>query len=129
MPDGSMVYSDKPVPGGRLVGEVTVPPPPDPVAVEAARKREADRAAEANRIVGDRLRRQTDDQKRMESATARLESARRQLEAGRAPKPGERIGTASGGTRFTDEYLARQRVNEQAVKDAEGELKKAQGAQ
>lgn len=127
MPDGSTVYSDKPVPGGRLVGEVAVPPPLDPAVVEAARKREAERAAEANRVIGERLKGRAEDQKRVGEANAELERARRRLEAGREPKPGERIGTAGGGSRYTDEYLARQRVNEQAVKDAEAALKKAQG--
>ena len=127
MPDGSTVYSDKPVPGGKLVGEVAVPPLLDRAAVEATRKREAERATQADKLVGERLKGQAQDRKRIEEATARLEQARRQLEAGRAPKPGERIGTAGGGSRFTDEYVARQRLNEQAVKQAEEELQKARG--
>ena len=127
MPDGSTVYSDKPVPGGKLMGEVAVPPPLDRAAVEAARKREAERATQADKMVEERLKGRTEERNRIEEATAKLEQARRQLDAGRAPKPGERIGTAGGGSRFTDEYVARQRLNEQAVKQAEEALQKARG--
>ena len=90
-------------------------------------KREAERTKQADKLVGERLKEQAGDRNRIDEATAKLEQARRQLEAGRAPKPGERIGTAGGGSRFTDEYVARQRLNEQAVKQAEDELQKARG--
>lgn len=124
-PEGKIIYSDKPVPDAKLVGEVAVPPPPDPAAVEAARAREAARGAEANRVAEKLLQEQAAQRKRIEDASAKLEQARRQLEEGKSPRPGERIGTVGGGSRFTDEYLARQQSNEAAVRRAEDELGKA----
>jgi len=126
-PGGKVIYSDKPVPDARLVGEVPVPPPPDPAAIEAARQREIVRGAEANRLAKERQKAQEAERNRVDDATARLERARQQLNEGRTPKPGERIGTAGGGSRFTDEYLSRQQSNEDAVERAEEELNKARG--
>ncbi len=126
-PDGKIIYSDKPIPDAKLIGEVLSPPPPDPAAVEAARAREVARGAEANRVAEERLKAQEAERKRIDEATANVERARRMLDEGRAPKPGERIGTAGGGTRFTEDYLERQRANEEAVKRAEEELNKARG--
>jgi hypothetical protein len=126
-PDGNIVYSDKPVPGAKLVGEVQAPPPPDRAALEAARQREAAKSAEANRLTEKRLQEQVKERQTAEEAGAKLKRAQDALEQGRVPKPGERIGTAGGGTRFTDEYLARQRENEDAAKRAAEELNKAQG--
>ena len=126
-PDGKTIYSDKPVPDAKLVGEVAAPPTPDPAAIEAARQREIVRGAEANRLAEKRLKELAEERKRVDEATAKLERAREILNEGRVPKPGERIGTAGGGSRFTDEYLARQQSNEDAVKRAEEELQKAQG--
>lgn len=126
-PDGKTIYSDKPVPGAKLVGEIAAPPLPDPAAVEAARQREIARGAKADRVVVDRLKAQSDARRRIEEATANLERAREALERGRTPLPGERIGTAGGGSRFTEDYLARQSANEEAVKSAEEQLQKARG--
>jgi hypothetical protein len=126
-PDGKVIYSDKPIPDAKLVGEVPAPPPPDPAGSGGSRQREIVRGAEANRLAEKRLKELAEERQRVDEATAKLERAREILNEGRVPKPGERIGTAGGGSRFTDEYLARQQSNEDAVKRAEEELKKAQG--
>ena len=125
-PDGKTIYSDTPVPGAKLVGEVA-PPPPRSAPDAAALQREKERADQANRAISERLSAQETERKRIEDASAKLEQAKRTLEQGRTPKAGERIGTAGGGSRFTEEYLARQRANEDAVKRAEDELRKARG--
>jgi len=124
-PDGKTIYSDTPVPGARLAGEVKAPPPPDPAALEAARQREMVTGADAKRLDEERLKAQVIERQRLEETSARLKRAQDELELGRTPKPGDRIGTASGGSRFSEEYLARQRTNEDAVKRAEEELNKA----
>lgn len=124
-PDGKTIYSDTPVPGAKVVGEVIAPPPPDPAVIEAARQRESAAGAGANRQADKLLKEREMERLRSEDASAKLKIARDALELGRTPKPGDRIGTASGGSRFSEEYLARQRTNEDAVKRAEEDLNKA----
>ncbi|MGN2393691.1 hypothetical protein, partial [Pelomicrobium sp. G1] len=58
-------------------------------------------------------------------AEAALEEARPAREAGRAPLPGEYLGTAGGGMRPTEVYQARQRALEEAVSAAEAQLARA----
>lgn len=127
-PDGKIVYSDRPVPGARLVDEIVPPPPPDPKAVEAARAAARKEGERADKAVGQRLDKQAAAQSDAESAAAALEQAKKRLEAGREPLPGERLGTAGGQSRLTDEYFARQRANEAAVAEAQARLDKARGA-
>ena len=121
-PDGKTVYSDHPIPGARLVGEVAPPPPVDPSAAAAARTRaqqasEAADAAAAKRAEGGGTQQQQD-------AADTLAKAKERLEKGKEPLPGERTGTAGGGSRLNEQYWARQRANEQSVKDAEAALQK-----
>lgn len=121
-PDGKTVYSDRPVPGARLVDEIAPAAPVDPRAAAAAQsraKQDAERAqdAAAKRAEGRQSAQQQED------AAAALARAKANLEQGKEPLPGERTGTAGGGSRLNDAYWARQRANEQAVKDAEARLK------
>ena len=64
----------------------------------------------------------------MEAATQALAQARTQLETGKEPLPGERTGTAGGGSRLNDSYWARQASNEQAVARAQSRLDAAVAA-
>jgi len=121
-PDGKTVYSDRPIPGARLVDEIAPAAPVDPRAAAAAQsraKQDAERAqdAAAKRAEGRQSAQQQED------AAAALARAKANLEQGKEPLPGERTGTAGGGSRLNDAYWARQRANEQAVKDAEARLK------
>jgi hypothetical protein len=61
----------------------------------------------------------------VQQAEADLETARQQLQAGREPQPGERIGTARGGTRLGPAYEQRIAGLEDAVLAAEQRLAKA----
>jgi hypothetical protein len=126
-PDGKTIYSDTPVPGAKLVGEVAPPPPAPPSPDRAARQQQKDGEAKGNRAVSGQLSAPEAQRKRVEEASAKLEQAKGALEEGRAPRAGERIGTAGGASRLTENYFARQRANEQAVKRAEDELRKARG--
>ncbi len=54
-----------------------------------------------------------------------LAEARRRLEAGREPLPGERLGTATGGSRLTPEYESRIAGLERDVAAAEERVKRA----
>jgi hypothetical protein len=122
-PDGRTIFSDQPVPGAKLQGTVT-PPVQSPGAgpVEGRKPPAPDPAAD-NRA--QRLRAATEE---VEAATQALAQARARLETGKEPLPGERTGTAGGGSRLNDEYWARQAANEQAVARAQSRLDAAVAA-
>ena len=121
-PDGKTVYSDRPIPGARLVDEIAPPPPVDPKAAAAAQARARENAERSRASAATREESAKSDEKQ-EDAAAALARAKENLEKGKEPLPGERIGTAGGKSRLTDKYWARQRANEQAVKNAEARLK------
>lgn len=121
-PDGKTVYSDRPIPGARLVDEIAPPPPVDPKAAAAAQARAKENAEKANASAAKRAESAASTQQQDDAAAA-LARAKANLERGKEPLPGERTGTASGGSRLNDAYWARQRVNEKAVQDAEARLR------
>lgn len=125
-PDGRVVYSDTPVPGAKLVEELAPPPPAS--APPPAPSREGKAAAPGDRPGVDRAARLREANAELQSATQALERARAQLEAGIEPLPGERTGTASGGSRLNEAYQARQEVNQRTVAEAEERLKRAVAA-
>jgi len=59
------------------------------------------------------------------AAESALAVAKRRLELGREPLPGERRGLAGGGSRLTEEYEQRVAGLEREVSDAEARLQKA----
>lgn len=114
MPDGSIVYGDKPAPGAKEVKEVTLPPPniskpPPPPKKSAPAATPGQPAADSP----------VDPVK---SAELDLQKAKAALEAGREPLPGERIGTAGGGSRLTDAYFERIKSLENAITGAQKKL-------
>jgi len=126
-PDGKIVYSDRPVPGASLVEELAPPPPPDPKAAAATRAATERQGEAAGAAAAKREERASAGSAEQEAAVA-LERAKQQLDRGREPLPGERLGTAGGSSRLTEEYFARQRANEAAVAEAQARLNKARGA-
>ncbi len=124
-PDGKTVYSDHPIPGARLVGEIAPPPPVDPSAAAAAKAR-AKQEAEAANAAAARRSGASQGAQQQQSAAEELARAKERLENGKEPLPGERTGTAGGGSRLNEQYWARQRANEKAVKDAEARLRNQQ---
>lgn len=120
-PDGKIIYSDKPVPGAREVGEVAPPPKVDPEGrskTEQAAQTDAQRAAEAEK----RAQEVSAREDQIQTAEKQLENARNALANGKEPLPGERIGTAGGASRLTDAYYERQKANERAVEQAQEQL-------
>ncbi len=128
MPNGQVVYSDKPVPGGRLVDEIAPPPPADPAAAQqrqdnvqdrrdALRERLADRESQFQRASAD-----------LNEARTRLAAAERQLTDGKEPLPGERTGNVGGGSRLNEAYWQRQSANEAAVAQARADVRQAEAA-
>ena len=108
MPDGKVVYSEKPVPGAKRVD--TIEPPPAKTGVTAVSPGERARAAQAAATAG--APQQSTALAHAREALKKAEAAR---EAGKEPLPGERLGTAGGGSRLTDAYFARQKSLEGAV--------------
>jgi hypothetical protein len=121
LPDGRVVYSEKPAAGAVKVEEMKVDTGKKGIVPATPRDIEAARQAGAAQQRGDAatatLRAQEDKVKQAEEALA----------AGREPQPGERIGIAGGGSRLTDGYFERQKRLEQAVEEAKAELAKARG--
>ena len=113
MPDGSVVYGDKPAPGAKEAREVSLPPPniskPPPAQPSAPATTSRQPAAES-----------PDDQVR--NAERELQKAKAALETGREPLPGERIGTAGGASRLTDAYFERIKSLENAIAGAQKKL-------
>ena len=124
-PDGRVVYSDQPVPGAKLVNEVA---PPPPASAPPSVPREGKAAAPGADPGAARVQRLSQADAEVRAATEALERARGQLQAGSEPLPGERTGTASGGSRLNEAYQARQEGNQRAVAEAEERLKRAVAA-
>jgi hypothetical protein len=124
-PDGRVVYSDLPVPGAKLVNEVA---PPPPASVSPPPSREGKAAAPGVDPGAARVQRLDQADAEVRAATEALERARTQLQAGIEPFPGERTGTAGGGSRLNEAYDGRQAANQRAVADAEERLQRAVAA-
>ena len=121
MPDGRVIYGEKPVDGAKRVDTVKPPPPKSGITtVTAEEKRRVEEQAKKRAAV-DRTQNVRDD------ARQRLQQAEAARDAGKEPQPGERIGTAGGASRLTDAYHARQAGLEKAVQDARKQADQAQG--
>lgn len=123
LPDGSIVYSDKPTPGARDARELELPPPnvalPGPVVAPATPAAPGTSGA----IPAASL---DAAQNEVVRASEALDAARAALEAGREPQAGETMGTAvPGRTRKSDAYEQRIRSLENAVTRAQKRLDEA----
>ena len=102
MPDGKVIYGDKPVPGAVKVDQlkapstkgVTVSTPQDAAALRQMEKSRTTREVSSATV------------RAAEDAFRKAEAA---LAAGKEPQEGDRIGTASGAQRFSDAYWERQK--------------------
>jgi len=119
MPDGRIVYGDKPAPGAVKVEPVKTDTSPTGVQVSPARE-----AGFVKQMEAERLKREQRDHA-VKAAEKALGNAETALVSGKEPLPGERIGTAGGGSRLTDAYWERQRTLEEAVKRARENLERA----
>jgi hypothetical protein len=109
MPDGKVVYSEKPVPGAKRID--TVEPPPSKTGMTTITPEEKARAQQSHAAAAQQSNALDDARKQLQQA----EAARA---AGAEPLPGERVGTAGGVSRLTDAYHARQKSLELAVQAA-----------
>ena len=115
MPDGSIVYGDKPAPGAKEAREISLPPPNIAKPPPAPPKKSTPATAPGQPAADP----PADPGKRAERE---LQKAKAALEAGREPQPGERIGTAGGASRLADAYFERIKSLENAIAGAQKKL-------
>ena len=114
MPDGKIVFGDKPAPGAKESKPVALRPSnistPGPTSGGGPSPQQQVLEGAASNV---------------NAAQQNLDRARAALEAGREPTPEERIGTKSG-VRTTDAYDQRLKTLEQDVANAQKQLEDAQ---
>jgi hypothetical protein len=121
MPDGKIVYGDKPAPGAKESKKLNLAPlniatpPQAPDTVQPVNPADGTTGNNANAEVA--------------AAKQRLEAAQKALNEGREQREGDRIGVAKGGgatSRLSDTYLDRVKALEDAVAAAQQQLEAAQ---
>jgi hypothetical protein len=121
MPDGKIVYGEKPVPGAAKVE--TIEPPPAKTGVSTAvTPEEKARAETASRQRAQATAADAAKQSRLDAARKAVKDAELAIEKGKEPLPGERQGLAGGGSRLSDAYFARQKSLENALANARKNL-------
>jgi hypothetical protein len=113
MPDGRIIYGDKPAPGAKEAEQVSLPSnivlPTRPGEAGVSPRRQALDAADAE----------------VQDAQRALDAAKAALKAGQEPQEGERVGSAihkgrsTGSTRASDDYVQRIQELEDAVAAAQ----------
>jgi hypothetical protein len=121
MPDGRVLYGPEPAPGASKVDTIT--PPPARTGVDVLTP--AEKAVSGQRS-SDRARSQAQAESEIAAARGALKAAEAARDGGKEPLPGERIGTAGGASRLTDDYFARQKQLEDDVIKARRRLEEAQ---
>jgi uncharacterized protein DUF4124 len=119
LPDGRVVYGDKPDPAA--VKSEPIKPDTSKIGVVPPSARET---ATLNELERARLKREAGEST-MRTAEQALQKAEAAREAGKEPLPGERLGTAGGASRLTDDYWKRQKKLEEAVESARREAEQA----
>ena len=116
MPDGRIIYSEKPVPGAKKVEEIIPQTGNTGVQITTPQERQQLQEFEAKR------KRDADRQSQIAEAEKALQEDEAALAAGKEPLPGERVGTAGGGTRLSEAYFERQKALQAAVEAARKHL-------
>ena len=116
MPDGRVVYGDKPAPGAAKVDESRPDTSKKGIGGTTVREQELQKEMEKAR------QQREGKQDKVQQAEQKLRDAEAARAAGKEPLEGERIGIAGGGSRLSDAYVDRQRRLEDAVANARREL-------
>lgn len=135
MPDGTILFTDSPPAGAKILEERQTKaapksgpqrtPAPTPSAVPSPAVRVLPSPG-ASGSAGRRAPRNIEEaQAEIADSERELAVLRRKLEIGREPMPGERLGTAKGGSRLSPEYEARISSLEREVSLAEDRVKRA----
>jgi len=122
-PDGTVVYSDSPVQGAKLIGQFELVPAP--VSTQPGRG-EPPRRPAATSGGTDRAQALDAADARVKAADQALKDALERQQQAFEPLPGERLGNVGGGTsRLAEAYFARQQAAAAAVDAARAELDEA----
>lgn len=114
MPDGKVVYGEKPVTGAQKVDKID--PPPAQTGTTTITPQEK---ARAEQLANPRfVPKPASPDRSRDDARKALQDAEAAREAGKEPLPGERQGLKGGGSRLTEEYHARQKSLDAAVEAA-----------
>jgi hypothetical protein len=129
-PDGTVVYSDAPVKGARLLETLpAVPVPPEPAPAPApapgAAAPETPAAAEVPPPAPTRTQKLDAADAEVRAAQQALAAAQARVEQGTEPLAGERTMTAGGTSRLNETYFARQRALQEEVERANARLGEA----
>ena len=116
MPDGGVVYGDKPAPGAVKVEETR------PDVSKGGIGGTAPREAEALKQMEEARAKREGAEDKVRAAEQALRDAEAARAAGKEPLASERIGTAGGASRITDAYDVRQKKLDDAVEKARREL-------
>jgi hypothetical protein len=119
LPDGRVVYGDKPAPGATKVEKMKAP---STKGVTAATPKET----KALKDMEDARAGRESSGQSLKAAEEALRKAEAAQAAGKEPKEGDRLGTASGAQRFTDAYWERQKALERDVAAARANYERAQ---
>ena len=125
MPDGKVVYGEKPAPGAAKVDKMD--PPPAKTGIGGITPEERARAENLQRQRGQEAAASAKTQSSVEQARKQLQQAEAARDGGKEPLPNERSGMAGGGSRLNEAYFARQKALEEAVVAAQKALAAAQG--
>jgi hypothetical protein len=121
MPDGRVIYSTEPVRGAKRVE--TMKPPAENTGVRPVAPQDAQKL-EQQGMQRERREARQDEMQQAEKALREAETAQA---TGKEPLPGERQGTAGGGSRLTDDYWGRQKALEASVVEARKRLDELRG--
>ena len=116
MPDGRIVYGDKPAPDAVKVEETRPDVKKGGIGGTTPREQEALKDMEKSRL------QREGGQDKVQAAEQALRDAEAARAAGKEPLASERIGTAGGASRLGELYFDRQRKLEEAVEKARREL-------
>ena len=119
MPDGSIVYGDKPAPDAVKVDETRPDIKKGGIGGTTPREQEALKEFEKGRL------QREGGQDKVTAAEQALRNAEAARAAGKEPLASERIGTAGGASRITDAYYERQKKLDADVERARRELGEA----
>ena len=119
LPDGRIVYGDKPAPDALKVEETRPDIKKGGIGGITAREKEALKELEKTR------QQREGAQDKVRSAEEALRNAEAARAAGKEPLASERLGTAGGASRITDAYYERQKKLDADVEQARRELDQA----
>lgn len=119
MPDGRIVYGDKPQPDAVTVEETRPDISKRGIGGTTPREKEVLREMQKSRAQREA------GQDKVQAAEQAVRNAEAARASGKEPLEGERIGTAGGSSRLSETYYDRQRKLEDAVEKAQRELEAA----